>query len=166
MRRVRHFKKTDILVGIVFFLLFLSIGVIFTINFRPLYYLDIKLLKISETSGYSKDEIIANYNALIDYSSPFYKGSLSFPTLAASPEGIQHFREVKNIFTLFYILALFSFITAVAIIIRKSRKRDFSYLAVSSLVSIILPVIIGLFLAIDFDTAFIIFHKLFFRNDY
>ena len=70
---VKAFKKSDILIGLVFFLLFISIGVVFTINFRPLYYLDIKLLNIPESSGYSKEEIIANYNALIDYSSPFLR---------------------------------------------------------------------------------------------
>lgn len=166
MRKVRRFKKTDFLIGLVFFLLFLSIGVIFTVNFRPLYYLDLKLLNIPETSGYPKDEIIANYNALIDYSSPFFKGNLSFPTLEASPSGIQHFKEVKDIFMIFYALGAFSLIVAAAIIIYKSRKRDISYLAVSSFVSIILPVVLGLLLAIDFDTAFIVFHKIFFNNDY
>ena len=67
MTRIRRFKKTDLLIGFVFFLLLLSIGVIFTVNFRPLYYLDVKLLHIPETSGYTREEIIANYNALIDY---------------------------------------------------------------------------------------------------
>lgn len=166
MWKVRRFKKSDILIGLVFSLLFISIGVIFTVNFRPLYYLDVKLLNIPETSGYPKDEIIANYNALIDYSSPFYKDNLSFPTLEASPSGIQHFKEVKDIFMYFYILGVLSFITVVAIIVYKSRKRDISYLAVSSIVSIILPLVVGLLLAIDFDTSFIIFHKIFFKNDY
>lgn len=166
MRRVKRFKKTDLLIGVVFFLLLLSIGVIFTVNFRPLYYLDVKLLDIPEFSGYPEDEIIANYNALIDYSSPIYRGSLTFPTLKASPSGIQHFKEVKDIFMFFYGLGVFSLTTAVIIIIYKSRKRDFSYLAVSSLVSCLMPVIVALFLAIDFDRAFVIFHKIFFNNDY
>lgn len=166
MRRVRHFKITDIFIGVIFFLLLISVGVVFTVNFRPLYYLDIKLLNIPETSGYPRDEIIANYNALIDYSSPFYKGSLSFPTLEASPSGLQHFKEVKDIFTLFYVLGAFSLIAAVIIIIYKSRRKDISYLAVSALVSVILPAIIALLLALDFDTVFLVFHKIFFNNDY
>jgi len=166
MTRIRRFKKTDLLIGFVFFLLLLSIGVIFTVNFRPLYYLDVKLLHIPETSGYTREEIIANYNALIDYSSPFYRGSLSFPTLEASPSGIQHFKEVKNIFTFFYVLGAVSLIAAVFIVVYKSRKKDISYLAVSALEACLLPAVIALFLAIDFDTAFVIFHKIFFNNDY
>lgn len=166
MKKVRHFKFSDILIGVIFTLLFISLGVIITINFRPLYYLDVNLLDIEQTSGYAKNEIIANYNTLIDYSSPFFRGELSFPTLAASPAGIQHFKEVKDIFTTFYILAAISLAAAIAIIIYKSKKKDISYLPVSALTAVILPTVIGLLLAIDFDTSFLVFHKLFFNNDY
>lgn len=166
MNKFNRFKISDILIGIIFTLFFLSIGVVFTINFRPLYYLDVELLNISETSGYPKDEIIANYDALIDYSSPFFKGCLSFPTLESSPSGLKHFEEVKDIFIFFYGLSVFTLITLILIVIYKSKKSDINYLAVSSLTAIILPIITGFFLAIDFDTAFVIFHKIFFNNDY
>lgn len=166
MRKRKRFKITDILVGIVFTVLFLSLGVVFTINFRPLYYLDVKLLNIPEASGYSKEMIIENYNALIDYSSPFFKGSLTFPSLDASRSGIQHFKEVKDIFTAFYLLGALSIVAAIGIIIYKFRKRDYRYLLISSITAIVLPLLVGLTLAIDFDSVFLIFHKLFFSNDY
>ena len=166
MGKIKRFKITDLLIGLVFTILFLSLGLVITINFRPLFYLDVKLLNIPETSGYSKEEIIENYDALIDYSSPLHKGSLSFPSLDASPSGIQHFKEVKDIFVAFYWLGAFSLITAVVIIIYKSRHRDTSYLLVSSITAIVLPLIVGLLLAIDFDTSFLMFHKIFFSNDY
>lgn len=166
MRKINRIKITDLLIGLVFSMLFISLGVIFTINMRPLYYMDVKLLNIPETSGYSREVIIENYDALIDYSSPFYKGSLSFPSLDASPSGIQHFKEVKDIFIAFYWLAAFSLIATIVIVIYKNRKRDFSYLAVSSITAIILPLLVGILLAIDFDTSFLIFHRIFFNNDY
>ena len=166
MRKLKQFKVTDLFIGIVLTVLFLSLGLIFTINFRPLYYLDVKLLNIPETSGYAKEEIIENYDALIDYSSPFYKGSLTFPSLDASPSGIQHFKEVKDIFVAFYLLGALSLITAVMIIIYKVCKRDISYLLVSSITAVVLPLIVGLLLALDFDAAFLLFHKMFFSNDY
>lgn len=166
MNMIKKFKVSDIFIGIIFTLLFLSIGVVFTINFRPLYYLDVKVLDIPANSGYPKDEILANYNALIDYLSPFFKGSLSFPSLESSPSGLKHFEEVKDIINFFYGLSIVSLIFFILIIIYKSKKRDISYLAVSSLTAIVLPLITGLFLAIDFDTTFVIFHKIFFNNDY
>ena len=162
---VHRLKFTDFLIGIIFTLLFVSISVIITINFRPLYYLDVKLLDIEQTSGYDKEEILDNYNALIDYSSPFYKGNLEFPTLEASESGLQHFKEVKDIFTAFYWLAAITLASVVSIVIYKYKKRDISYLPVSSLTAILLPSLLGILIMLNFDRAFVIFHQLFFNND-
>ncbi len=163
---MRKFKITDILIGLIFTFLFISIGVIAAVNFRFIYYFDISHLKIAETSGYSRQVIIENYNALIDYNSPFYKGELSFPTLPASASGLQHFSEVKNIFTTFYYIGIITLIAAVIIIIYKRKKRDFSYLLVSSVTVLVIPAIVALGCAVNFDASFVLFHKIFFRNDY
>lgn len=163
---MKRFKFTDFIISIIFTLLLISMSVVITINFRPLYYLDVEALNIEATSGYPKQEILDNYNALINYSSPFYKGSLSFPTLSASENGLQHFKEVKDIFTFFYILGAITLVLVVAIILYKRRKKDYHYLLVSSITTIVLPIIVALAIAIDFDTSFVIFHKIFFNNDY
>lgn len=162
---MKRFKITDILIGIIFTLLFISIAVVITINFRPLYYMDIDRLNIVEDSGFSKDVIVENYNALIDYSSPFFRGDLIFPTLAASESGLKHFEEVKNIFTSFYILGSITLILGIIIIIQKAKNKDFSYLLVSAITAIILPLVLGIYMYLDFDRAFVIFHKIFFNND-
>nr|WP_243167981.1 TIGR01906 family membrane protein [Anaerocolumna cellulosilytica] len=159
-------KMTDILIGIVFTFLFISVGVIAAVNFRYLYYFDINYLKIPELSGLDAAIIRENYDALIDYNSPFFKGGLNFPTLPASASGLQHFEEVKSIFMSFYFIAFISFVLALIIILYKKRKRDYSYLFISSLTVIILPIIVAIGCAINFDAAFIFFHKIFFRNDY
>jgi integral membrane protein (TIGR01906 family) len=163
---MRRFKITDLLIGILFTLLFISIAVVITINFRPLYYFDISYLNIAESSGYSEEVIRENYDTLIDYSSPFYRGELKFPTLAASQSGLFHFTEVKDIFTGFYILGAVTLAFGIIIIIQKHKNKDFSYLLVSAITAIVLPLILALSLSIDFDRAFVIFHKLFFNNDY
>jgi len=149
---MRKFKITDILIGLIFTFLFISIGVIAAVNFRFIYYFDISHLKIAETSGYSRQVIIENYNALIDYNSPFYKGELSFPTLPASASGLQHFSEVKNIFTTFYYIGIITLIAAVML--------------VSSVTVLVIPAIVALGCAVNFDASFVLFHKIFFRNDY
>ncbi|MFU0828276.1 MAG: Integral membrane protein TIGR01906 [Lachnoclostridium sp.] len=163
---MKRLKFSDILIGLVFTLLFISVGVIAAVNFRFIYYLDISLLKIPETSGMDRQVIIDNYNALIDYNSPFFKGELKFPTLPASPSGLQHFAEVKNIFVAFYFIGLVSLIAAIFIILYKKRKKDYGYLLVSSVMVLVLPAMISLGCAINFDAAFVLFHKIFFRNNY
>lgn len=163
---MRHFKFTDLLIGVLFTLLFISLAVIATINFRPLYYFDIGFLHIEDISGLSKDIILANYNALIDYSSPFFKGDLVFPTFTASASGLVHFTEVKNIFTSFYLIGAITLILGIITIVYKTKIKDHSYLLVSSITAIVLPLVLGIYLAFDFDRAFVLFHKLFFNNDY
>lgn len=163
---MRRFKFSDILIGIIFTLLFISIAVVFTINFRPLYYMDINLLHIEALSGLNRPDILKNYNALIDYCSPFFTGNLAFPTLEASQSGLQHFAEVKNIFVAFYFIGIATLVIGVIIMIQKSKNRDYSYLLVSAITAIVLPLLLGLYMAVDFERAFLIFHKLFFRNDY
>lgn len=162
---MRRFKITDLLIGIIFTLLFISIAVVITINFRPLYYMDIKLLNIEAISSLPKDEIVKNYNALIDYSSPFFKGDLVFPTLPASESGLSHFADVKTLFIDFYILGAITMILGIIIIIKKSRNNDYSYLFASSITAIVLPLLLGFFMSLNFDRTFIIFHKIFFRNN-
>ena len=163
---MRKFKVTDILIGIVFTLLFVSIGVIAAVNFRFVYYLDIANLDIVKTSGIESEVIVNNYDALIDYNSPFFKGELQFPNLPASPEGLQHFKEVKNIFVSLYYIGIITLILSLIIIIYKARKKDSSYLLVSSITVLVLPTLVVIGCAINFDAAFVIFHKIFFRNNY
>jgi integral membrane protein (TIGR01906 family) len=163
---MKLFKPTNILIGIAFALLFLSLAVVITINFRPLYYRDIGALHIVKSSGYPEEEIRMNYNALIDYSSPFFLGKLSFPTLTASKHGLEHFSEVKRIFTFFYILSAITLLSVVAIILHKRRTNDFGYLLVSSVVSFVLPLLVAIQLCLNFDNTFILFHKLVFHNNY
>ena len=140
---MRHFKVTDILIGFIFTILFISIGVVFTINFRPLYYLDINLLHIEEDSGLTRDIIKENYDALIDYSTPFFKGDLVFPTLPSSENGLIHFAEVKDIFTDFYLLGAITLVIGIIIIIRKKNNKDISYLLVTAITAVVLPAITG-----------------------
>jgi len=163
---MRRLRVSDILIGIVFTLFFISIAVIVTINFRPLYYMDIDALSIEAVSGMSRADILLNYNALIDYCSPFFTGPLTFPTLEASASGLQHFAEVKNIFVSFYYIAAVTLVLGVVIIIKKEKSREIMYLPVSSITAILLPLLLGIYMAADFDRAFLLFHKLFFKNDY
>lgn len=162
---MKRFKITDLFIGLLFTLLFISIAVVVTINFRPLYYLDVKLLNIEAISDIPKGEILRNYNALIDYSSPFYRGALKFPTLTASESGLSHFADVKNIFTFFYVLGVITLIPCIIIIWQKAKNRDYSYLIVTAITAIVLPTILAVLMSLNFENTFILFHKIAFRNN-
>lgn len=159
-------RALSIFTGVLFTLFFISLGLIVAINWKGLYYHDMKALKIPETSGYSEEVIRENYDTLIEYCSPFYTGELSFPTLSSSPQGIQHFAEVKAIFVAFYYLLVITFLLLLPILILRWKRKNCLNLKTSAITTVILPLLVGLACSLNFDQAFVLFHKLFFRNDY
>ena len=161
-------KKTIVtfFAGILFLMVFISIGLSVVLFYRPFYYMEINRLNIEKTSGYSKDEIKENYNTLIDYCSPFSDKTLTFPTFSSSKEGLIHFEEVKQIINLILLSGFISFLLLIIIILQKKKAEDFHYLRSSALITIILPLFVLLVSSINFDKTFIIFHKIAFRNDY
>lgn len=163
-----QFRFRDVLTGFLFLFFFIGIGLNIAIFFRPLYHFDIGFLDLESYSGFSKKQILENYNALIDYCSPFFYGELTFPSMKISVQALQHFVEVKQLFLLFDGLALLSGVgLLVQIILRKKHAaKNPSWLLTGSVTSMIAPVFVGLLCAICWDKAFVWFHKIAFRNDY
>ena len=60
-----------------------------------------KLLHISDISGYSNDVIRKNFDALIRYNNIWHTGILNFPDFSMSESGRIHFEEVKKVFSVF-----------------------------------------------------------------
>ena len=160
-----RFRWTDILMGLFFTVALLAAGLALAINLRPLYYLNISWLNLTESSGLNAVVIKENYNALIDYCSPFYTGELAFPSLRASESGLSHFAEVKDIFNIIYIAGAASLVLCIICFAIKRKCGEYKYLLVSGIIAAVLPVIVGIFSAISFDTLFILFHKIVFNND-
>lgn len=158
---------SDFILGFIFTLFFLSIGVIFVVNFKPLYYLDVTLLNIEERSGLSRDIIKENYDTLIEYNSPFFTDELELPTLKSSDTGLQHFVEVKRIITSFYYLAAITGVLLIPFVIYKIRRdHSLRFFRSASAMILIIPIIVGIWFAVNFDQAFVTFHQIFFDNDY
>lgn len=151
----------------VFIMIFIiSLAVILTLGCRNLYYYDINALDIVEESGYSEEEIRANYDVLIDYNLSPFQDKLEFPTFPMSEEGEIHFREVKNIFQFFLKLFLISGVIVVPGTIIQNKRRDYLYLKWASVITIVIPAVIGLMVAVYWEKTFVLFHELMFDNDY
>ena len=157
-------NKKDWFYALIISLFIISAAVVCTVFFKPLYYFDIDLLNIDTYVGMSKDIIKHNYNILIDYQSIFYRGDLLLPDFIMSETGRIHFVEVKRIFEAIQILFMITGISSLLILLK--NKKEIIYLKLSSFLTIAIPTVIGLLASIDFDAAFVIFHKIFFRNDY
>ncbi|WP_148408877.1 TIGR01906 family membrane protein [Murimonas intestini] len=162
----KWYSPDSLILAVIYMLFIISFSVVITLNFRPLYYFDIGHLDIPAESGYPADEIRENYDALIDYNSMFNHSELKFPTLAMSDTGRIHFVEVKNIFVAVQYLCIAAFLAALVWTVIKAKKKDFSFLFGASLLSIVVPAVLGALIALNWDNFFVTFHHIFFNNDY
>lgn len=143
----------------------ISGSVILGLNIRLLYYFNIPRIQ-ALNEEYSGGLIRSNYDILIDYLNPFYRGKLQLDGLAMSPQGEFHFYEVKVIFDLIYILFAVTLILSLFIYMRQRRERELVYMKKAAILTFIIPVILGIPFIVDFSRAFVIFHEIAFSNDY
>lgn len=160
------YSKKDILTSISFMIFIISFAIVLTVFFKPLYYSDINRLGIDITSGLSVDTIKKNYDILIHYQSIFFQGSLNLPDFAMSNGGRIHFEEVKLIFEIIQVVMIVSGISSLIFIYQQYQKKEFRFLKLTAIITIIIPAIIAGLASIDFNRAFILFHQIIFRNDY
>ncbi len=142
------------------------LSVKFTLNFKPLYYYDIDHLNITENTTLTRDQIVSAYDYLIYYVEGGRSTEFKIPNLPSSASGATHFREVRDIFQKLDYLLYACCSAAVLGIIICSRKREFSFLRLSSNLIFIISGAAVLFFSVNFDLAFTLFHKLLFSNDY
>lgn len=150
-------------IGVLFLIFFISVGLAVAIYVRPFYYMGME--RISAETGFSTEIIKENYDALIDYCSPFFTGELDFPSLPESETGISHFVEVKVIFNLFFALLFITPVFLAGLIYLQHRRRSTSWMLASPVIVCVLPLLIGGACAVDFNRIFVLFHEIVFRND-
>lgn len=159
-------QKKHIGLAILYMLCIISLSVTLVLNFRPLYYFDIGYLDIAENSGYAKEIIRENYDALIDYNSVFYTKDLHFPSLPMSENGRIHFVEVKKIFVFVQCLAAITLPLCVCLTLYMKKRKEFLFLKYAGILTLAIPVLLGGLIAANWNSFFVTFHHLFFRNDY
>ncbi len=163
--QARKYTFSNILLSIILMLFIISAAVILTLESRWLYDIDISGLNIEEYAEMPREEIRENYQALIDYNSPWGPDTLELPTLPMSETGRIHFAEVKQIFLMvWYLLGITAVLLAAGIWWMRRRSRG--YLLLASILTIAVPGIIGMLIALNWERFFIGFHNVFFQNDY
>ena len=149
-----------------FCLTIICFSILFSLSFKGLYYFEIDHLSIAKTSNINEEVIKKNYDILIEYLTNSKISKLELLDFAMSREGEIHFVDVKNIFMfikkMMWALGLYSLIG----IGFNISKKQYSFLKHTALMTIAMPVTILSIAMLNFDKAFIIFHKIAFTNDY
>ena len=157
---------TKVFFSIFISLFFITSSVKLTVMFKPLYYFDINYLNIAGSSGFPVENIKEDYNYLIKYISSHNKDEFKIPNLPSSKEGAVHFEEVKDIFIKIDYLFIISGIITITAIYFGIKSKIYTPFKYSSIILISIPILLLLTFLINFDKVFVIFHKIFFRNDY
>ena len=102
-------------------------------------------------SNLSREDIIENYDYLIDYNLSWKADEFELPSLPSSHNGKIHFEEVRNIFQIikkvFYLTGLISILG----IILNIKDKNIKFLNITSITTILLPVIVSILLIINFN---------------
>lgn len=136
-----------------------GLGLIHLTNF--IYYIDIEVLDIPANSGYSRDVILENYHAVMDYLSPFCTEDFHLPSMAYSNPGAIHFEECKVIFNQIYLWGAIAFVFVSLMFLFHKDRLTFR---IAGVLTLALPLTVVAAIAINFDKAFVLFHKLLFNN--
>ena len=161
---------TKAVYGIFIALLTIGISTIMALNFQFIYHYSIDKYALDKLGNISKEMLIKDYNVLIKYlQNPFIK-KLEFNNFPMSLNGEFHFYEVKKIFLYIYAITIFIILfLAIIFIIKKIKgKKIETYKMLNYGSNTLIVIVITLISAmlINFSKAFVIFHKIFFNNDY
>lgn len=161
---------SKIIQGIMVALFTIGLSVIISLNLRVIYSYSIDKYDLTRLGQLSKDALMNDYNILLNYlQKPFIK-KLKFNNFIMSTNGEFHFYEVKKIFLNIYLIIIVILLAFIVIkfILRKYNKKFnlFKILnyGANTLLSIIAVLLASIF--INFSKAFVVFHKIFFNNDY
>lgn len=167
MRKHRVLSAANLSAAFFGFLFWMSFSVVLVLSLRQIYYADIRFLNIAEETGFSEQEIRENYDVLIDYNL-VWKGvaELELPSFPMSEHGRVHFEEVKRIFVAVQCICAVSGVLFLVLVWKRIRKREYGFLKLLSVFLLVIPVVLGVLAAANWDTFFVRFHELFFSNDY
>lgn len=158
------------LYGILVSLFTIGISTIITLNSKFIYSYSIDKFNLADIGKVSKDMLMKDFSTLINYLQNPFMSKLKFINFSMSINGEFHFYEVKKIFLYIYIMTIgVSLIFLLLFIYRKVNNKNISIYktlnyGANSLICIIGGILAAIF--IDFSKAFIMFHKIFFNNDY
>lgn len=163
--------KNRVLTAILCFftvILIITFSIGLPIYCRPFYYMQIDSLGVVEATGYDKATIKTAYDELLDYLTIPDK-NFSTGVFSYSESGKSHFEDCKALFDLNITMFLISLAVVILLNILKRKGifkpvylRGHHYTFVCGAATLSLFALIGIAASINFEKAFVVFHKIFF----
>jgi integral membrane protein (TIGR01906 family) len=161
---IKNFIRILFTIFLFLFVVIFSIKV--ALNFRPLYYFDIKYFNIQKYTFLNQKQIKSAYNYLINYINTPSMTHFKIPLLPSSKTAIIHFHEVKNLFNKLNVILFISTLISIISIYLGRKYKDFSFLRWCSNLLLYTVLFIAVSFYLNFDKSFRFFHSIFFHNNY
>ena len=167
-RNAKSSRLLSLLFAVSLLCLILTLAISLPIYIRPFYYAHIRCMNLPETSGFTAEEIREAYDQVLNY---LTVPGREFGTgiMAHSDSGADHFADCKVLFDLNkYVMMISGSVLALLLLLyilgitgpyRLGRRYASFWAAVGAKV---LPVVLGILAALDFNRAFVVFHSIFF----
>lgn len=156
----------NIVMTVICFLFILCASIFIVLLLKPLYSLDVKLLKIPETSGYTAEICKKNFSVLIDYNMFWGPKTLAFPDFPMSENAAVHFEEVKRIFVAAEITAIINGMLLAAGYPLAKKLKSFSWLPGGIVLTLAMVAVVGFGCAFFWEKTFVLMHHILFKNDF
>ncbi|NLR18195.1 TIGR01906 family membrane protein [Lactobacillus sp. LC28-10] len=160
-------NKDRVKVALQWFSLFLAIitlVIFLTINSVWLYWLNVKVGRLSHIVELSTSRIMENYLQLLAYLQLPWVTKLDMMDFPTSPSGLQHFIDVKHLFLVNNSVLIITIWPAVRFLRTLSVKKMLWKLIRPFQTAALVPVLAGLLMLVNFNQFFVDFHKILFRN--
>lgn len=160
-------KYKDSLLAFDLMIWFILTGVFMTILISPIIHqIDVSNYQLDVYCGLSKEEIARNFHSLANYLWIFQREPLALESFGMSINGAIHFAEVKNIVDGLQILWLVTGIIGGIGAYFEIKENHWVFMKKTAMLMILVPLAIGITASLNFSAAFVVFHRIFFRNDY
>ena len=126
----------------------------------------VKHLGLNDLVGLTVEEVQISYQEIIKFLLIPNGKSFEMTYFKSSPEAIVHFSDVKMLFFMMAFVGGVAFICSIFLRQNIKIKRHIKDLKQYFNIGLVLPIGVLSFLIIFFDKVFMVFHKLFFQNDY
>lgn len=143
----------------------ISLAITITINSTWLYYLNVKFGDFLPLINLSAKQMMHNFHQLMAYLNLPWITELKMSNFTDSKDGLEHFREVKNLFLINYLVLLITLIPSIRFI-KRLYKRQEQWRLLWPLQGVFAAVFVVLaMMMMQFNQFFITFHKILFRNN-
>lgn len=157
------FKYSIAWLVLIVFLITLSVTI--TINSTWLYALNVRYGNFLPLVNLTGKEMMKNYHALLAYLNYPWISTLKMPDFTDSKSAIIHFKDVKNLFSINYLLLVVTTYPALKWLfwLKKTEQQWRLIRIMQGVLTFTSFMLMLMFL--NFEQFFIGFHKLLFRND-